>query len=1495
MKKFIIYLLVIVVAVSLGFAVFFLVRDNEVISISSATIYKDAGSKPFTIDVNHQNKKSYTKITISVSNENVVSYDSKNNSFTAVSGGIARINFRTTNAKFRNLWCDVIVGDGTEESPFYISTPEQLAAIGAGVMDSNGIFAGSADYPQYRSDACYKIVADIDAKDINEGYWIPLRAFSGRLDGNGFTIKNVNIDRESYVQFASKEDNTYDPTIFSSINAGLFQEITATGMVYNLKLENMSAYGRYTKFGSIAGINRGTIERVEVKDANLCVETIVSFGGLVADNITTESGQDDTYVRHIARIDRCSINMIAGKKTVFADNGTSSEVVLGMTGVIGGLVGNNKGGTIVYSYANGEVSFADNTSSVITYGGLVGENRYIKLEKIGGKYASIYQGANIKDCYSNLKTNFVTNPEIYLSTFGGAIGVNTDAATAKYDGDNSKDVVQNFIIGVYYNKDNLNIKQKDILKNFSGIAYFNMAGKFLPQQDEKMIVYGLTTEEMKDANNYNSHTTYNIEFDENGESQGIKMTEVKWLFGTVWAIDSDNNDGMPYLNYQLVYIPDDFQTAGTPIIINDNRYTFEKGSPDFPITIVSGANGKLNIMEGDSYVIKVSPAGSEVTWKSSNPDVVFVDAHGRITGLQGDKTATITATTKGGSVDTITVIVSKKSYAISNYPTIIPMIEGDTYQLENIVVEPNTTLTYSSNDVSIAKVNSTGRIEAVSQGTTLIFIHAGSSKVQIEVTVRPKTPVGGGTDTPETPTYYQVDISLNTLKINHYDFEDVITGALIINSAKVDGVDIKNKLTFSYESSNRNVIQITQNGTYNIVGTGVAQVKVEVVSPEEYIGCKFVYVIIQAKEITTPPADDPVTPPVQTIETLVFTQTSNSMFVGDVFTIGYSGTTKVPAFTSSNTKVATVDTNGKVTAIKSGSVVITGVITNDNGTKSSATCNITVQDKAPIVITLTPNSSKIAIGTSVIIKATASESTGYLWSYSNANLATMTEGSDQVTITMKGVGSVTVTATSNVDGSSASAVVEGYDPDAYVKDIYTYEQLNNIRKHLGREFRLCANIDLSGKVWDPIGSESKPFTGIFTNAGSYKIKNLTSTGYLNNGGLFAYTKNATISGIDFENVTIENCTNAGALAGVAYTTRISECNIKNATITAKEKSGGVVGRLVANSVLEKCEVTGNKNITVNGSSTAYAGGIAGYTEKSALSTCTVEISGKIILGSSANGYAGGIVGYSNSTITDCVLAKGIVTANNNDTNYAGGIVGYTVSDIDKCTVRSSTITGYYAGGIGGSININASITIKFSDYKSGFRKADVSSSSYTPNVYQVAVKNGVKVKGNQIGGLFGVIQSGVVKNCYTRASLEGSAKTSTKGGFASAIYANGCKNSGGTGQIGVVENCYSACTFSGSGSSYSITSSPVHGYVWKWGSDEVNATRNVGYCFNYLFDDTLDGNAEYYHNSDMTKKDNIGAKKSTADMKKSTTYTNKGFSASYWSFEGDYPTLKSER
>ena len=153
-----------------------------------------------------------------------------------------------------------------------------------------------------------------------------------------------------------------------------------------------------------------------------------------------------------------------------------------------------------------------------------------------------------------------------------------------------------------------------------------------------------------------------------------------------------------------------------------------------------------------------------------------------------------------------------------------------------------------------------------------------------------------------------------------------------------------------------------------------------------------------------------------------------------------------------------------------------------------------------------------------------------------------------------------------------------------------------------------------------------------------------------------------------------------------------------------------------------------------------------------------------------------------------------------------------------------------------------------------------------------------------------MITSGVITDCYTRATLTGNASDAIKGGFASYIKSSGFKNNGGTGYVGIVEYCYSATKFAGSGSNYSITASLVHNYA----SVGDGSSRDAGYCFNYLFDNDVDGKATYYDGSNVFAKDKVQAKKTSSEMKNSTTYTNKGFSSSVWSFGGDYPTLNSE-
>ena len=229
--------------------------------------------------------------------------------------------------------------------------------------------------------------------------------------------------------------------------------------------------------------------------------------------------------------------------------------------------------------------------------------------------------------------------------------------------------------------------------------------------------------------------------------------------------------------------------------------------------------------------------------------------------------------------------------------------------------------------------------------------------------------------------------------------------------------------------------------------------------------------------------------------------------------------------------------------------------------------------------------------------------------------------------------------------------------------------------------------------------------------------------------------------------------------------------------------------------------------------------------------------------------------------------------------------------IEIATVKDATIKGYYVGGIAGSVNVLATAMLSFGNYKDGLRKEDLSSSSYNIHISQVAVRETVSLEGNTVGGLVGVLQSGTISNCYTRARIKSNSVSAVKGGFAAYIYASSSefKNAGGSGSVGIVVNCYAACTFSGAGKNYAITASSVHQY------QTFDTGRNAGYCFNYVFDNDTDGNATFTHSSNMFASDKVHSKKSSTEMKDKNTYTSKEFSATYWNFGSDYPTLKTEK
>jgi hypothetical protein len=227
----------------------------------------------------------------------------------------------------------------------------------------------------------YRLMADIDLADVA---WTPIGTsaapFAGVLDGNGYTIKNLNVNMtgRDYV--------------------GLFGY--NTGTVKNLKLENATVKGRnYT--GSVAGHSSGILENIAVSGSVIGSSYVGGFvgqqsGGTIENCAVTDVG---------TRLGGSYVGGFVGYNTGNIRRSYTTADVKG-TGTIGGFVGYFAyGGIIEQSYATGDVY---STGSYI--GGFVGS--------IGESYST---ASTVRESFS---TGHVVGGSSYTAGFVGNINAN---------------------------------------------------------------------------------------------------------------------------------------------------------------------------------------------------------------------------------------------------------------------------------------------------------------------------------------------------------------------------------------------------------------------------------------------------------------------------------------------------------------------------------------------------------------------------------------------------------------------------------------------------------------------------------------------------------------------------------------------------------------------------------------------------------------------------------------------------------------------------------------------------------------------------------------------------------------------------------------------------------------------------------------------------------------------------------------------------------------
>ena len=221
-------------------------------------------------------------------------------------------------------------------------------------------------------------------------------------------------------------------------------------------------------------------------------------------------------------------------------------------------------------------------------------------------------------------------------------------------------------------------------------------------------------------------------------------------------------------------------------------------------------------------------------------------------------------------------------------------------------------------------------------------------------------------------------------------------------------------------------------------------------------------------------------------------------------------------------------------------------------------------------------------------------------------------------------------------------------------------------------FKLIDNINMAGKEWTPLNTESPYNRYIDFNGNNKTITNLTVTSDKAYPSLFGIL-NGSVKDLTISNSTIEpGGNNGGVLAGYIG-----------------ERSSGVPCS-VSNVNISNCTVG-----SASAKGTNYCGGLCSTIEKEGTVISNVTVMGTNVFSS----LAGGVVGFADGLVTmsGCLFTGGTVTAS---AKYSGGLLGSTgnyASVISGCRVENATIdcTALSAdarcGGLIGQIQKNVTV------------------------------------------------------------------------------------------------------------------------------------------------------------------------------------------------------------
>lgn len=770
-------------------------------------------------------------------------------------------------------------------------------------------------------------------------------AFTGSFDGNGHTIKNLPLDYDTYKY------------------VGLFGYLD--GPVYNVTLENVdvksSRYG-----GGIAGYadTNGTIRNCAVSGMVTVKNSYFSTysGGIVGySNAEITDCENSAYIVGLSSKDHYYRGGIVG----YTEKNIKNSVNFGDTE--GDYLRGGSGGIVGERYYNVEVSNCENNGDKFNYG-ICGD------------------GGTDKNCINLGRT------------YGGGGTINFGVITDPYE---QEDEVTDY--GYYFYKctawHSMNkyyihipnykiyIKPDTISEPLSQILNDESFDKLDPEIWERDPEWNSGLPMMKDLPKHLELSEV-IRILDPGESFQLKArlgtqetSDLSW--------ESDNASVVSVSPSGKVTAVG--KTNGSAIItaktsegykMNCSVFVYDKKPTSVYIadqnnTIISEANMKVGEQRQLNIKFNSALAESKITWTSSNSEIASVNDTGLVTGKKFGKT-TITAVTDNGCKAQITVTIkygeslNLDKTQIKTAPgnschlklSLLPEEAEDSFSLsiQNKDPEDNSSVSWYNQGYSSATKEYSFRIDRVGEYIATVTT-TGGLKAECEVTV----------------TSFSISSSVSVNMGNTKPLD---------SSLSPKGVE--QQLTWS--STAEDIASVDENGIVTAIKPGTATIKA--VSDVGMERSCLVTVTGYANK-------------------LILNKNTFNMAKGTTDRIIPSllpeGSTDSVSYSSSNSSVAYVDSNGLITARSAGSAQIT--VTTSQGLKQY--CSVVVQKEVIPVTEFTISKTKLsllpeqtAILTTEITPSNATN-TKVTWTSSNEEVATVNQGG---TVTAIHSGTAQITA-----------------------------------------------------------------------------------------------------------------------------------------------------------------------------------------------------------------------------------------------------------------------------------------------------------------------------------------------------------------------------------------------------------------------------------------------------------------------------------------------------